>query len=293
MTSDLIRDRGRGPELLGTRITVYDLLIHFLQPADTEAFICKLYDLTPEQVAAARAYILNNLETVLAGHLKIEARIAAGNPPEVIEQAEKTHETFSRFKEWIDHREKSTAEENAGESTSMSGRAGVAFRRSASGSLKKSRGRWKVRDMRGLLADVNVAAHAQSLRGLFDSLGLAAILSKMDLVVCTFSDLGIAPDADDRFLWNYCQENGWVFFTDNRNDDGADSLKATLDEMLASGLLASRDAGQKGPLPERQHVPQPDRRRRSRTALRRLTRRIPHPPADLCAVFLTFAAYPF
>ena len=59
MTSDLIRDRGCGPEISGTRITVYDLLPHFLQPDDTESYICKLYDLTPEQVAAARAYVIS------------------------------------------------------------------------------------------------------------------------------------------------------------------------------------------------------------------------------------------
>ncbi len=118
MTSDLIHDRGRGPELVGTRITVYDLLVHFLEPDDTEAYICKLYDLTPEQVAAARAYVLNNPEPVLARHLEIEARNAAGNPPELIEQAKKTHETFVKFKQWIAERDKARAEEAAAESAS-------------------------------------------------------------------------------------------------------------------------------------------------------------------------------
>jgi hypothetical protein len=91
--------------------------------------------------------------------------------------------------------------------------------------------------MRGLLADVNVTAHAVYLRGLFESLGLRAILAEAHLVVATFSDLGIALDTDDRSLWACCQENGWVFFTDNRNDDGADSLKATLDECWRVGCL--------------------------------------------------------
>ncbi len=125
MASDLIHDRGRGPELVGTRITVYDLLVHFLEPDDTEAYICKLYELTPEQVAAARAYVLNNPEPVLSRHLQIEARIAAGNPPEVIEQAKKTHETFVKFKQWIVEREKARAEEAAAESASTEAGAGV------------------------------------------------------------------------------------------------------------------------------------------------------------------------
>lgn len=113
MSTELIHDRGRGPELIGTRITVYSLLPHFLEPSDTEAYICRLYGLAPEQVAAARAYVLNNPETVLAEHLKIEARIAIGNPPEVVEQAKRAHETFMRFKKWLDERKAAEQEEIA------------------------------------------------------------------------------------------------------------------------------------------------------------------------------------
>ena len=89
MATGVIHDRGRGPEIDGTRITVYNLLSDFLDSTATEASIGRLYDLTPEQVAAARAYVLNNPETVLAEHLRIDARMSAGNPPEVIEQANK------------------------------------------------------------------------------------------------------------------------------------------------------------------------------------------------------------
>ena len=80
MATDLIHDRGRGPEILGTRITVFNLLPHFLDPTATEAYICRLYELSPQQVAAARAYVLNNPDTVLSEHLEIERKIAAGNP---------------------------------------------------------------------------------------------------------------------------------------------------------------------------------------------------------------------
>ena len=109
MATDLIDDRGRGPEIVGTRITVYNLLPHFLDPAETEASICRVYQLTAEQVAAARAFVLNNPDTVLAEHLKIEARMAAGNPPEVIEQAKRTRASFLRFRDWLAEREKAAA----------------------------------------------------------------------------------------------------------------------------------------------------------------------------------------
>jgi uncharacterized protein (DUF433 family) len=121
MTSDLIHDRGPGPELVGTRITVYDLLPYFLDSTATETYICRMYDLTPEQVAAARAYVFNHLDTVLAQHLKIEARMAVGNPPEVIERAKQTHATLLKFKQWLIERDKAAAEEDAAERASANG----------------------------------------------------------------------------------------------------------------------------------------------------------------------------
>jgi uncharacterized protein (DUF433 family) len=124
MANDLIHDRGRGPEIVGTRVTVYNLLPHFLDATATEASICRLYELTPEQVAAARAYVLNNADTVLARHLEIEARMAAGNPPEVIERAQQTHATFLSFKEWLARRRQAEAQENGDESPAASGRSG-------------------------------------------------------------------------------------------------------------------------------------------------------------------------
>jgi len=98
MATDLLHERGRGPELIGTRITVYNLLPHFLDPTATESYICQLYGLTPEQVAAARAFVLHHADTVLVEHLKIEASMEAGNPPEVIAKARQTHAAFEKLK---------------------------------------------------------------------------------------------------------------------------------------------------------------------------------------------------
>jgi uncharacterized protein (DUF433 family) len=111
MTSDISHDRGRGPDIAGTRITVYNLLPPFLDPTMTEEEICRIYDLTAQQVAAARAYVLNNPDTVLAEHLKIEERLAAGNPPEVREQAERTRAAFQSFKRWLAEREAANGQE--------------------------------------------------------------------------------------------------------------------------------------------------------------------------------------
>lgn len=101
MSTELIHNRGRGPEIVGTRTTVYNLLPYFLDAEVSEAEIAALYGLTIEQVAAARAYTLSHADRVLARHREIEARLARGNPPELIEQLKNTHERLLRFKEWL------------------------------------------------------------------------------------------------------------------------------------------------------------------------------------------------
>ncbi|WP_088254258.1 DUF433 domain-containing protein [Fimbriiglobus ruber] len=118
--SEEIADRGRGPEIVGTRITVYNLLPSFLDPTVSEDEICRVYELTPGQVAAARAYVLNNPDTVLAQHLKIEERMGAGNPPLVRERAERAKSTFQSFKQWLaekraENREEEVTQTNPGQ----------------------------------------------------------------------------------------------------------------------------------------------------------------------------------
>jgi hypothetical protein len=124
MIADLIHDRGRGPEILGTRITVYNLLPYLLDPTATEAYICQVNELSPEQVAAARAYVLNYPDTVLAEHLKIEERMAAGNPPQVMEQAKLTHASFVKFRDRLAERRRAAAADHISESTSATGQDG-------------------------------------------------------------------------------------------------------------------------------------------------------------------------
>lgn len=125
----LIHDRGRGAEIVGTRITVLDLLPYFLDQSATEAYICQVNNLSADQVAVARAYALYHADTVLAEHLEIEARIAAGNPPSVIEKAKKTHEAFAKFRQWLAERDQSRADADRPQSPSSTAVNGLpAFR---------------------------------------------------------------------------------------------------------------------------------------------------------------------
>jgi uncharacterized protein (DUF433 family) len=77
-----IIDRGRGPELAGTRITVYDL-IPYLKAGRSPNYIAAALGLSTAQVETLARYIDEHHDEVMAANAKIEERIARGNPPEV------------------------------------------------------------------------------------------------------------------------------------------------------------------------------------------------------------------
>jgi hypothetical protein len=70
--------------------------------------------------------------------------------------------------------------------------------------------------MPGLLADVNIQGHLPYLVRLINGIGVMAILADVDITFQAFPDCGLDPHMKDRALWNYCQANGLVLFTDNR-----------------------------------------------------------------------------
>jgi hypothetical protein len=91
--------------------------------------------------------------------------------------------------------------------------------------------------MHGLLADVNVQGHLPYLRRLMEGQGLLELLTEMGISLVTFPDLGLDRGTDDRALWHFCQENGWVLFTDNRNYEDENSLSATIQHSWQEGHL--------------------------------------------------------
>lgn len=97
--------------------------------------------------------------------------------------------------------------------------------------------------MQGLLADVNVQAHLAYRRHLLIALDLWPVLAELNLRFATFADLQLSPEMLDRPLWNYCQTEGWVLFTENRNQDNADSLEATLTDSWHMGHLPAQITG--------------------------------------------------
>jgi uncharacterized protein (DUF433 family) len=92
-----IHDRGRGPELKGTRITVYDIIpyrLGGLTPAEISETLAHP-EVTPAHVEALFRYMDEHRDEVMAVHREIEERIARGNPPWV---EERMRESSARFK---------------------------------------------------------------------------------------------------------------------------------------------------------------------------------------------------
>ena len=100
--------------------------------------------------------------------------------------------------------------------------------------------------MRGLLADVNLAGHLRYLQVRLRRSELDELFDDPVPEFATFRDVGMANETDDRTVWQFCQAEGWVLWTDNRNDDGPDSLEATLRDLWQPGCLPVVTVGDKG-----------------------------------------------
>lgn len=83
MSSDeVIHDRGRGPEIKGTRITVYDVLDYMIAGWHPER-IADFLRVHPEEAQAAMEYVREHKLEVLREYLKMLERDARGNSREI------------------------------------------------------------------------------------------------------------------------------------------------------------------------------------------------------------------
>jgi uncharacterized protein (DUF433 family) len=94
-----INNRGRGPEIAGTRITVYDILDYYLDGSGP-ATIAATLRIASDQVMAAIEYIETHREEVLANYQKILDRCAQGNPPELQARLDAMHSKYESL--WAD-----------------------------------------------------------------------------------------------------------------------------------------------------------------------------------------------
>jgi len=93
MLEPQIIKKGRGPEIAGTRITVFDV-IQYLQTGWHRDEIAVILDLSSQQVEAATRYIEEHREEVMATYERIMERVNRGNPPEIQAKIDAGHEWF-------------------------------------------------------------------------------------------------------------------------------------------------------------------------------------------------------
>ena len=86
-----IIDRGRGPEIAGTRITVYDVLDYHKGGMHRD-LIADTLELSSQQVEVAIRYIEEHRDEVMADYAEMLARDARGNPPELRAKLDGAHE---------------------------------------------------------------------------------------------------------------------------------------------------------------------------------------------------------
>ena len=75
-----IIERGRGPEIEGTRITVYAIM-DYVRAGDSAEVIAESLRLTPEQVRVALEYIEAHQDEVSRVYDQLLERDRQGNPP--------------------------------------------------------------------------------------------------------------------------------------------------------------------------------------------------------------------
>ena len=82
--------------------------------------------------------------------------------------------------------------------------------------------------MKGLLADVNNVKQVRVLVMLMQEDARLEFWQHLALTVPGFADFGLNPRSPDVDVWRVCQAEELVLITANRNDDGPDSLEATI-----------------------------------------------------------------
>jgi hypothetical protein len=75
---------------------------------------------------------------------------------------------------------------------------------------------------------MNIQGHVVQLYLALVSPSLSEIWAAMALPHLTFGDVGLHPRTSDRDVWQLCQREQYLLITANRNNDGPDSLEATL-----------------------------------------------------------------
>ncbi len=91
--------------------------------------------------------------------------------------------------------------------------------------------------MTGIVADVNFIGQLRVIGRILEHSDVAEFWAELHLPIMPFEVLGLPPEAADRLVWNRCQELKLLLITGNRNNDGPDSLQATIDDSNTPNSL--------------------------------------------------------
>ena len=84
--------------------------------------------------------------------------------------------------------------------------------------------------MIALVADINIQGHVVRLVNRMQGKDWRDFWDYLKLRLMTFSEVELSPDDTDATIWRCCQERQLYLITNNRNDDGPESLEATIRE---------------------------------------------------------------
>ena len=82
--------------------------------------------------------------------------------------------------------------------------------------------------VKAVLADVNIEGHVDLVMAIARGTIWGEFWHAIGLDYLHFADVGIASNALDSTIWQTCQEARYVLVTNNRNEDDAESLQATI-----------------------------------------------------------------
>ena len=99
MNEPCIVDRGDGPKIQGTRITVY-AVFEYLRAGRSRDWIAATLNLSSAQVQTGMDYIRDHEARVTAEYDGISARISRGNPPQIESQLRANREKVKARLAW-------------------------------------------------------------------------------------------------------------------------------------------------------------------------------------------------
>lgn len=93
-----IIDRGRGPELAGTRITVFDVL-HYHDAGWQPSSIALALGISTQQVDALLRHFSDHEVELRTEQKRIQSRLDEGNPPEIEQRLSESRAKLLKFRE--------------------------------------------------------------------------------------------------------------------------------------------------------------------------------------------------